>query len=120
MKIKMALISLLMIIGASAKAEVWVCQTKENWLIEKYDTKFLMIDTARMQGQLGNSKNWRKKYPLQTKKIAIGTKYFWKEIMPNGYPYTFSVRVKNSGSADVTLINRREYARALQMECKST
>lgn len=120
MKMKMTLLSLLMVIGASANADVWVCQTNESWLIEKYDTRFLMIDTNRMQGQLGNSKTWRKKYDLQKKTIGIGAKYSWTEIMPNGYPYTFSVRVKKSGAADVTLINRKGKSWALQMDCKSS
>ncbi len=120
MRLRILLLTVVSMISTTASAEILVCQTSENWLIQKYDTKFLMIDTQKMQGQLGNAKSWRKKYKLQKKEIAIGALYFWKEIMPNGYPYTFSVRVKNSGSVDVALINRNSNSWPLHMDCNSS
>lgn len=87
-------------------ARQMICKLEQDYLEKAYGYSYASLDTESGDVRLGNGKEWTKSIKSTKKKIAVGEKYTWKQVLHNtlrkrDYHVRPSIRVLKNGKVDM-------------------
>lgn len=114
---------MLPLLANASSAETYICKTNDDWFQKWYDERFIFIDTKNSYAKMGTGEKWGDKHALTSKKIAIGTKYFWSQELKvkdrnQKWIFVFSLRIQSDGKNELFMKNERNHEWKFQVDCK--
>lgn len=100
---KLVFMILALIFNSTAlHAEVYTCEINEKGVQDRYDLKYVQIDTTQGNARFGNDRKWFGNYKVSTKNAGTGIIHSWSQELTVTY-----VRSRDKGKKMTRLTKLR-------------